>query len=416
MTKILQLINSRRLRDYPRLIFIASWSVLILNLLLHRGWIGGLTGVMIGGDFISNYSSGSLYLTDINLLYDPTAQQARQTSLIEPSQSSGFAPFISPPYVALAMSSIAQIPLQVAFIGWEILNLVCVLASVYLLSRYVFPTWLAKNGLSPLQLSVIIFSSFAFVIGFLAGQSHGITLLLCTGIISAMMKEKWVMAGLLGSILTYKPQFILGFLICWLAWRCMKCLLSFAVITLLWQLPILLSHGISPYLDYLNFSRLLLYLPYAKDSFPVSIMATPYALMSTLLPPSFAKSIQYLLVLLVIGMLALLSYIAIKAQKVPMSQRYFTLAMALLLPLLIAPHTLIYDLLILVPAFILLLYYQDLTQPIKSLAALFYACVLFLPLIGYPIKIALPGLLPIILLLYLLQVYFRSKMIAEGSL
>ena len=95
MAKILQLINSKRLRDYPRLFFIASWSVLIVNLLLHRGWIGGLTGIMIGGDFISNYSSGSLYLTDINLLYDPTAQLARQTSLIEPSQSSGFAPFIS---------------------------------------------------------------------------------------------------------------------------------------------------------------------------------------------------------------------------------------------------------------------------------------------------------------------------------
>ncbi len=38
----------------------------------------------------------------------------------------------------------------------------------------------------------------------------------------------------------------------------------------------------------LFFSQLLLYLPYAKDSFPVSIMATPYALVSTLLPPSYA--------------------------------------------------------------------------------------------------------------------------------
>ncbi len=114
-------------------------------------------------------------------------------------------------------------------------------------------------------------------------------------------------------------------------------------------------------------------------------------------------------------MLALLSYIAIKARKVPLGQRYFTLAMALLLPLLIAPHTLIYDLLILVPAFILLVNYQDLTQPIKSLAVVFYVSVLFLPLIGYPIKIALPGLLPVLLLLFLLLVYFRSKIIAEAS-
>jgi len=89
---------------------------------------------LIGGDFISNNSSGSLYLTDINHLYDPTAQLAHQTALIVFSQPSGSAPFISPLYVALAVSWITQIPLQVAFIGLEILNQVCMLISVYLLS------------------------------------------------------------------------------------------------------------------------------------------------------------------------------------------------------------------------------------------------------------------------------------------
>jgi hypothetical protein len=81
----------------------------------------------------------------------------------------------------------ASVPLSYAFIGWEILNLICVLISVFLLIKYILPNWLLEQGLSSFQLSIIILSSFAFVVGFLAGQSHGITLLLCTGIILAMM-------------------------------------------------------------------------------------------------------------------------------------------------------------------------------------------------------------------------------------
>jgi hypothetical protein len=412
---ILKWLNPKRLRDYPRLILIASWSIVILNMLLHHGWIGGLTGIMIGGDFISNYSGGILYQTDINHLYDPAAQEANQASLIAPSQSAGFAPFISPPYVALATSWLSFIPLAYAFTGWEILNLICVLVSVYLLTKFVTSKWLSSKDLSPYQLSIIILSSFAFVVGFLAGQSHGITLLLCTGIILAMTKEKWGIVGLLGSMLTYKPQFVIGFLICWLIWGHFRTLLSFGIFTLLWQLPVIQTHGLSPYFEYLQFTRTLLYLPYAKDGFPISIMATPYALLTTLLPSSFAGAIQFLLILIGIGMTIFLSFIAYREAKITMSQRYFSYAMALLFPLIIAPHTLIYDLLILVPALILLTNYKELIQPIKIFAIIIYTCVLFLPLIGYPIRLALTGLIPLALLIYLIGIYFRSNITAEPS-
>jgi hypothetical protein len=408
-------LNNKRLRDYPRLILIASWLVIILNVLLHHGWIGGLTGIMIGGDFISNYSGGNLYLTDISHLYDPAAQQANQTSLIAPEQSPGFAPFISPPYVALAASWMTSIPLSYAFAGWEILNLICILINAYLIYKFIFPSWLMSKDMSPIQLSIIILSSFAFVVGFLAGQSHGIILLLCVGIILAMIKEKWVLAGLLGSMLTYKPQFVLGFLICWLVWGCIKSLISFAVFTLLWQIPIILSHGLSPYIEYLKFTKILLYLPYAKDGFPISIMSTPYAFLATLFPIDFAKVIQFLLILIGIGMVIFLAFIAYKSKKLPITERYFTMSMALLFPLIIAPHTLIYDLLILVPALIILANIQEITQSIKLLAVIFYICLLFLPIIGYLLKLALPGLIPLTLLIYMLSIYFRSNIIAESS-
>lgn len=408
-------LNPKRLRDYPRLIFIASWLVLALNLLLHQGWVGGLTGIMIGGDFISNYSGGKLYQTDISHLYDPAVQQANQAALISPDQSPGFAPFISPPYVALSASWLTSIPLVDAFAGWEILNLICVLVSAYLLSNFFSSEWLSQDELSSFQLSIIILSSFAFVVGFFAGQSHGIILLLCVGIVLAMKREKWVAAGIIGSLLTYKPQFVLGFVILWLVWGWIKTLLSFGILTILWQIPIIFTHGLSPYLDYLKFTRSLLYLPYAKDSFPISIMATPYAFLSTLLPANYSQLIQILLLMILIGMAIFLAYIAYKAKKLPIGKRVFAISLALLFPLIVAPHTLIYDLLILVPAIILLAAIQELSASIKLIAVIIYISLLILPPVGFILKLALPGLIPLALLIYLLMIYLRTNIIAEVS-
>ena len=410
-----KIINPKRLRDYPRLILFASWGVIIVNILLHQGWIGGLTGILIGGDFISNYSGGILYHNDIENLYNPAVQQESQSTLISPSQTTGYAPFISPPYVALAMSWIRSIPLAYAFIGWEILNLVCVVVSVYLLTEFIIPRWLLKSGLSPVQMSIIIFSTFAFIDGFISGQSHGITLLLCTGIILAMMRQQWILAGILGSLLIYKPQFVIGFLICWLVWKSVRAILSFGIFTLMWQIPVVLAYGISPYLEYLKLSNSLLYLPYAKESFPISVMATPYALMATLFPAGFAKVIQILFLLVGIAMVIFLSFVAYQSQTIPIYQRYFSISLALLFPLIIAPHTLIYDLLILVPAIILLTNYSEIRPAIFKLTLIYYISLLFLPLIGYAVKLALPALIPLSLLILLIIVYFRTNTIFERS-
>jgi hypothetical protein len=408
-------LNPKRLRDYPRLIFIASWVVLIINVLFHQGWVGGITGIMIGGDFISNYSGGDLYMSDLAHLYDPAVQEANQTKLISPSKSPGFAPFISPPYVALAFSTLQSIPLPYAFALWEIINIVCILSSAYLLSKFFITNTLIDNQVSAFQLSIIILSSLAIVIGFLAGQSHGIILLLITGITLAMFKEKWWLAGVLGSILIYKPQFILGFLICWLIWRCYKALLTFTILAILWQIPVVAANGITPYLQYLDFSNLLLYLPYAKDNFPISIMATPYAFFATIFPFSFSKIIQIAIFIFGIIAIVLLGFIAYRARSLPIMNRFFTVSMAIILPLVIAPHTLIYDMIILVPALILLACMNELTLQIKHLAIILYICMLFLPLIGYVLKVALPGFIPLALYSYLIYVYFRSNRTAISS-
>lgn len=412
---ILKLANPKRLRDYPRLFFIATWIILLLNLILHRGWIGGLTGILVGGDFISNYAGGILYQSDITKLYDPTTQQIIQSELIRPTLSSRFGMFISPPHVAMLMSWMNHIPLSYAFVGWQILNLLSVVASVYLLFKFIIPKSTEDKGFTRFQLLILVLSSFAFVVGFLAGQNHGLTLLLCTGIISAMLKQKWILAGILGSLLTYKPQFAIGFLIIWIAWKCGKTIISFILPVLLMQALVILAYGLSPYFDYMNFANKLLYLPYAKSGFPISTMATPYTLVASLFPANYAKAIQILFVFVGIAMSLYLFWIAYRSRRLPIDQRDYALILALLFPLIIAPYTLIYDLLFLVPGLIFLANRQWMRSDLILISIGIYLALFILPPIGIALKLALPGLIPLSLLGYLMITYHRTTRFEPGT-
>jgi hypothetical protein len=381
---------------------------------MSHGWIGGLTHKMIGGDFIGNYYSGLLYKTDIQHLYDLNTQQHMQAELIAPSLSSDFGGFISPPYVAFAMSWLS-LPLPYAFAVWEILNLICVVISAYLITKFLLSDRLTKKELPLYQFLIILLSTFTFVVGFLAGQSHGITLLLCTGIIIAMIKNKWFICGLLGSLLLYKPQFVIGFLVCWIIWRRFSALFGFGLLAVAWQIPVIARHGFLPYLDYLHFTNYFIYLPFVKDFYPTSTMATPYSFIASLLPSNFDVFIQYFLLGIIIGMSALQIYVAYKSEKQPSSQRFIAFSMAVLFPFVASPYTMIYDLLILVLVPVLLTNIQDLLPSLKLFGVIIYPSLLFLPLLGYLFKVALPGLIPIALLVYLAWIQFRPKMNAELS-
>lgn len=395
-------LNRTRLRDYPRLILVSSWTIVILNIALHQGWVGGLNNTLIGGDFIANYTGGLLYRTDIQHLYDHSIQENVQLALVSPTIPPGFAPFISPPYVAMAYSGLTYIPLSEALLIWVALIFLFSFSGIYLTHKFLVPTWLVQTGLTRIQLGVIIFSSFVFIVGTLAAQNHAITFLLVTGVLLATRYEKWTLAGILAGLLIYKPQFALGFLIIWLVWRRIRALASFSLVAVVWIGTAILNKGIEPYLDYLKFSEMLLLLPYAKDSFPISIMATPYALLTTLIPVEAIEITQAVHLTLIVALTLWVGFCAYQMRDIPYAARGGALTLAILYPLLVAPHTLIYDLIILVPAFLLLAYDRDRANKLKYPVIGTYLGALILPLIGYVAKVALAALIP--LLIFITQV------------
>jgi hypothetical protein len=388
-------LNSKRIRDYPRLVFIASWVVLLLNLIFHRGWIGGLTNYLVFGDFIVYYAAGKLYINNIAQLYDLNVQEITQLNLLGLTNPIGLSIYSYPPNAALLHSAVSHIPLILSIVFWCALAIFCVLLAARLMKQYLVPDWLFHKGLSTFQLSILILSSFSFIEGFEKGQTHALTLLLIVLIIISMKRDRWFMAGLFAALATYKPHFILGFLILWLIWGKYKAILGFIITSMIWNGAVLLTKGIDPYLAFLKLGSQVVYLPYTSGGFPNFIMVTPFSLVATALPFSIAPI--WNTVFLFIGIILIIFFVvvAFKAKKNDTADQNLILAMAILLPLIVFTHGMLHDLLLLFPVFLLLSPPQEHGREFKVLVIVIYIAVLILPLLGFVFNIALAALIPI---------------------
>lgn len=382
-------LTPRRLRDYPVLALIGAGTALLVNVLTGRGWVGGLTNQLMAGDFISYYAGGLIYRTDRLHLYDPAVQEQVQRALVAPSQPPGFAPYISPPYVAAAWSLLTALPPVVALILWMMLTLAGLAAACYILDRWVVPPALKAAGLTAGRLGLTVASSYCFLTGLQSGQNHTLTMLLASGVAAAWMNRRRFLAGVLAGILIYKPHLVSGFLILWLAYGELRALLGFATVAGTWVGLSLWADGLPLYREYLALSSALLRLPLVKEDFPVAAMATPYALLASLVPPGGIGVVIRIYSLLV-GLTAVgLGWAALRWHR----NEQMLLISALLYPLCVMPHVLLYDLLMLVPALILMAR-QGWEHRVLVLTTGCWLGSFLLPLAGYGLQIALPGILP----------------------
>jgi hypothetical protein len=359
-------LNARRIRDYPRLMLLTTFAILCINLLFRQGWVGGF-GQMIGGDYLMFYSTGLLYRTDPTKIYDYAEQFRIQQSLVEPSTLSGLNPFMNPPYVAALFSLLTFLPLPWSFLAWTCLTIIFAALSVYLISPQV-PKRLRLAGLTDKQYLIIILSFFPFIEGLIAGQNHGFTLMLVTGILVSAHKGRWGISGALAGALIYKPQLILGLLIVWAVWKNIKALAGFSAVVILWAGSYMLINGISPVLEYIQVSHFLMSLPYT-EGFPGYIIITLYGLLTSILPASMAQILQFISQIVFILSAGLVAWLAFRQRKYQKSNQMPILALGLIFPLAFSPYAQLHDLLFIVPIFIIWASYD--TSP-----RVFYAAVI----------------------------------------
>lgn len=412
MAMIPRFINERRLRVYPRLVLLSVCVVQVFNVLFRQGWRGGL-GQIIGIDFIILYAAGLLYRTDIVHLYDFSTQLAVERQLLWPTGLPGSGPFINPPYVALGYSAFTHLPLVWAFLLWSVLTLGFLILAADLSVRYLTPPWLVKAGLTRSRLIIVLLSFWPFFGGFHAGQNHGLTLLLATGITVASLSGRSYLAGISAGFLLYKPQFVLGFLIVWLIWREYKALSSFIVVAVVWVGVVVESHGFAPYMAYLSTIDQILWLPYIAG-WPAYLMTTPYGLLATLLPQKLFPAVLWSTRLLTVAASIGIAWFAYRCRNVSCSNRRPALVFALLYPFFATPYVLHHDLLILVPVFLLLSADREVAGRLLYAAIFTYFGALALLLLGQKMNLALFVIIPAGLLALHLK-SLRTKMIGRSD-
>jgi hypothetical protein len=391
-------LNQRRLRDYPRLFLVTSWSMLLINILFHRGWLGA-AGQLIGTDFIMLYSGGVIASQSPDQLYNFDYQESTQQELVKPTPMWGLLPVNYPPYALFAMQPLARIPLPWAFGIWSVGTILMAILAAWLMHQQLVPENLSNSGLTAFQLGVIVLSFFPFVEGLLVGQNHGLTLILTALILVCMKMDRWALGGIFAGLSIYKPQFAIGFLILWVVWGKWRALLAYALTAGGWIASAVLAWGINPFLDYVGKMDLFMKMLYV-EGFGTYLEVTPYGLLTSILPGSYWEGVSRFTQFLAIFLAIVLAVYGWKLRNSAAIQKTPALILALLFPLLAAPHTLLHDLVLLVPVLILWAAWQP-WRGLVSTSATLYLGTFFLPwgayLTGIPILAAIPIGLAILL-------------------
>ncbi len=207
LTKISLLLTPNRLK-YPWFIGGALWAAWLLNLLIGKGNTD-LAGHLVGTDFVAFYTAGKIILMGRSSeLYSLELAHTIQQELYG-GFSFNFNPYLNPPHYALLMAPFAWIPYPWAPLIWIGLGLAGLWLSVKLLGAE-HPTRTFFLALT--WLPVFYAASF--------GQNAFLSLLIFSLTYFLWKRNHPLLAGLIFSLLFYKPQFLIGVGLLWLLeWR-----------------------------------------------------------------------------------------------------------------------------------------------------------------------------------------------------
>jgi hypothetical protein len=200
-------LNPKRLK-YPWFIGGALWLGWLVNLLIGKGNTD-LAGHLVGTDFVAFYTAGKIIL----LGRSPELYSLELAHTIQQELYGGFSfnfnPYLNPPHYALLMAPFASIPYPWAPLIWIGLGLACLWLSVKLLGAE-HPT--RTFFLTLTWLPVFYAASF--------GQNAFLSLLIFSLTYFLWKRNHPLLAGLIFSLLFYKPQFLIGIGLLWLLdWR-----------------------------------------------------------------------------------------------------------------------------------------------------------------------------------------------------
>jgi len=371
----------------------ALWFAWLVSLLLGPGNMD-LAGQVIGTDYLQFYASGvTLRQGQSASLYDFTYQSQLEQDIAGEGLVS-FHAFLTPPFFAWLFVPFSLLPYTWSFIAWSLLSLILLWVSISLL----LPGPPNKGFLWSLTWFPI-FATISF------GQNSLLSLFLFSLSYWLWRRNKPLAAGLVSSLLLYKPQMVLGIGLLWLLeyrkdW---KALLGLALggVTLagisFWLMP-------EASREYINLARDFLPSLIYGDQFPLWHLHSLRGFFVLLIPGIRWLPEVISLILSAVGIAAFYLFWQKNRQE-----QDLLFAAAICLTIWITPHAMIYDWsTLLIPAFLFWQANPGLKPLWKSLFSITWVATFLsgpltftqLKLLPIAIQISVPVLFIVYLIVY----------------
>ena len=201
------------------------------------------SGGTIAGDYVAFYTAGRMLLDgDGARLYDPVRVREVEAETMQFLVPDLYDPFRNPPFFAVPFAPLALLDLMPSFVVWSMFNIACLGYAI----------WLALNMLPGLRahwraIGVIAFSFVPVYRGLVGGQNVGLSLLLYVLIYRAMCAGRVPAAGFWAALGLFKPQLFLVFPIVFAAsrrWRALATYCAVGVVLMIVSLAIVGVDGL----------------------------------------------------------------------------------------------------------------------------------------------------------------------------
>ena len=399
--RINHLLNTRRL-NYAWIAGGALWFAWLISSVLGSGNMD-LAGQVVGTDYLQFYAAGvSLRQGQSANLYN-FAYQAQLEQSIAGSGLTSFHAFITLPFLAWLFVPLSHLPYIWSFIVWSGFSILFLWVSIRLLSiERPFKSFLWSLTWFP------IFAAVSF------GQNSLLSLLIFCLAYGLWRKDKRLAAGLVSSLLLFKPQMVLGLGLLWLLdWRkSWKSLLGltlggmFFIGVSFWLLP----DASRSYIDLArNFLPGMIY----QDQFPLWHLDSLRGFWILLFPGQVWLAESLSIILSIAGIVAYIFF-----WRTNRNNQDLLFAGAICLTIWISPHAMIYDWsILLIPAILLWQARPGLQHFWKPLFALIWITTFItapltlgqLKILPFAIQISIPILFWVYLIIYKLTKHSADK-------
>jgi len=345
-----RLINTERCRNYSIIFIVLGYGLILVT--TFQGHLPKTAfGESVLPDYLAHWTGGRLVLDgQLANLYDQRTQFEVQTATL--GQTAKLAWFVSPPFVGLLYAPLAGLPYLASAALWTLLSVVMLLTALKLARP------LAPN-IPNARWRMIVLVCFASqpvleLIG--SGQDSAFSLLFWVAGTRLILARRDVLAGVVFALGLCKPQLFVLVPVVMLVQRRYRSLAA-------WSSTAILLAFISVLMVGVNGAQNWLMLPF-RDSYREAVQVGQAWKMQGL--PSFVTSLMPLglarvgeVAGLLLAVILLLLFI-IACRRWPSSRGDVGMwAFAAVTTVLLSPHLVVYDLVLLLPAVLYLLERQD---------------------------------------------------------